>query len=164
MGEVTVRPAVAADENELLALDSTGWPPGTGFPSYARKRGGTFFTEKRRPEGVLVAVLDGRVAGYVMVKPKVAVEEAAHVFGLWGLVVSPAVRRRGVASALLAAAEQAAIAQGARKLSLHVLGTNTAAMALYERSGYMVEGRYRDEFLIDGRYVDDVSLGKFLTA
>jgi RimJ/RimL family protein N-acetyltransferase len=45
---------------------------------------------------------------------------------------------------------------------LHVLGSNRAAQALYERMGYVVEGRYREEFLIDGDYVDDVSLGKFL--
>lgn len=164
MDEVVVRPADLADESSLLALDRAGWTPGSGFPSYERRQRDTFFTESRRPEGLLVAVLEGRPVGYVMVKAKSPLEEAAHVYGLWGLLVDPGVRRRGVASALLTAAERAARAQGARKLSLHVLGSNRAAQALYERMGYVVEGRYREEFLIDGDYVDDVSLGKFLVA
>jgi len=43
-----------------------------------------------------------------------------------------------------------------------VLASNTPAIRLYERHGHQVEGRYRDEFLIDGAYVDDITLGKFL--
>ena len=50
--------------------------------------------------------------------------------------------------------------RGAKKLSLRVLGSNTAAIRLYERHGYVVEGRYVDELLIGGEYVDDVILGK----
>jgi ribosomal protein S18 acetylase RimI-like enzyme len=79
-----------------------------------------------------------------------------------GLAVDPAARRRGVASALLTAAEQLADARGARKLSLHVLSTNTAALSLYERLGFRREGTLREEFRIAGRYVDDVLMAKHL--
>src|SRR5262249_2144890 len=73
-------------------------------------------------------------------------------------------RRRGVASALLAAAEQHARARGARKLSLRVLGTNAPAMQLYEGVGFRKEGVLRDEFRIGGRYVDDVIMAKHLVS
>jgi RimJ/RimL family protein N-acetyltransferase len=54
-------------------------------------------------------------------------------------------------------------ARGARKLSLRVLGTNAPAQRLYERHGYVTEGRYVDEFLIEGHFVDDLSMAKTLT-
>lgn len=53
---------------------------------------------------------------------------------LW---VSPVARRRGVASRLLAAAVEAARAQGAMELRLSVWAWRTAAIALYERDGFV---------------------------
>jgi [ribosomal protein S18]-alanine N-acetyltransferase len=50
-------------------------------------------------------------------------------------VVEP-FRRRGVATALTAAAERAAAADGNAELSLSVSERNAAAIALYERLGY----------------------------
>jgi RimJ/RimL family protein N-acetyltransferase len=44
-----------------------------------------------------------------------------------------------------------------------VLGTNTAALSLYERLGFRREGIQREEFRIGGRYVDDVLMAKYLT-
>jgi ribosomal protein S18 acetylase RimI-like enzyme len=157
-----VRPATAADDAALLALDRVGWTPGSGFPSVLDREPTAFFSERRRPDDVLVAEVDGDVAGYVVVTPKGPFLESAHVFALWSLVVSVRARRRGVATALLEAAERAAAGRGATKLSLHVLGTNTAAQRLYERHGYLVEGRHRDEYLIDGAAVDDLTLAKWL--
>jgi ribosomal protein S18 acetylase RimI-like enzyme len=110
-----------------------------------------------------VAELDGRLAGYIRLKPVTPLRENTHVLGIVGLAVAPGDRRRGVASALLAAAEQHARARGSRKLSLRVLGTNETAMRLYERHGFVLEGTLRDEFRIDGRFVDDVLMAKHLT-
>jgi ribosomal protein S18 acetylase RimI-like enzyme len=157
-----VRPATAADDAALLALDRVAWTPGSGFPSVRDREPAAFFNERRKPDDHLVAEVDGEVAGYVAVTAKGPFAESAHVFALWSLVVSVDVRRRGVATALLEAAERAAAARGATKLSLHVLGTNDAALRLYERHGYLVEGRHRDEFLIDGAAVDDLTLAKWL--
>ena len=39
---------------------------------------------------------------------------------------------------------------------LRVLSTNPDARRLYERHGFVVEGAYREAFLIEGAYVDDV--------
>jgi ribosomal protein S18 acetylase RimI-like enzyme len=109
-----------------------------------------------------VAELDGRLAGYIRVKPVTPLRENAHVLGIVGLAVAPGSRRRGVASALLAAAEQHARARGARKLSLRVLSSNETAMRLYERHGFQREGTLRDEFCIGGLFVDDVVMAKRL--
>jgi ribosomal protein S18 acetylase RimI-like enzyme len=162
---VTVRVARAGDEAALTRLDAVAWTPASGFPSVIERVNDpffTFFTDDSPPEAHLVAELDGRLAGYIRVKPVTPLRENAHVLGIVGLAVAPANRRRGVASALLAAAEQHARARGARKLSLRVLGTNEMAMRLYERHGFQREGSLRDEFCIGGRFVDDVVMAKHL--
>ena len=63
-----------------------------------------------------------------------------------GLAVTPSAQRKGVASALLEAAEAYASARKVERLTLRVLSVNTAALALYERHGYETEGELRGEF------------------
>ena len=162
---VAVRVARPADEAGLARLDAAAWTPASGFPSVIERVNDpffTFFTDDSPPEAHLVAELDGRLAGYIRVKPASPLRENAHVLGIVGLAVAPGDRRLGVASALLAAAEQHARARGARKLSLRVLSSNETAMRLYERHGFQREGTLRDEFCIGGRFVDDVVMAKHL--
>jgi ribosomal protein S18 acetylase RimI-like enzyme len=84
------------------------------------------------------------------------------VLAINGLAVSASARRLGVGSALLEEAAAEGKRRGARKITLNVFSSNTVAQRLYERHGYVVEARRRDEFLIEGRYVDDLGLAKFL--
>ena len=162
---VAVRVARPKDEAGLARLDAAAWTPASGFPSVLERVNDpffTFFTDDSPPGAHLVADLDGRLAGYIRVKPVTPLRENAHVLGIVGLAVAPGSRRRGVASALLAAAEQHARARGARKLSLRVLSSNETAMRLYERHGFQREGTLRDEFCIGGLFVDDVVMAKRL--
>ena len=71
-------------------------------------------------------------------------------------------RGQGVAAALLEAADAEGRRRGARKISLHVHGTNTVARRLYERHGYIVEGTHPNEFLIEGTYIDALDMAKTL--
>ena len=162
---VAVRVARPKDEAGLARLDAAAWTPASGFPSVLERVNDpffTFFTDDSPPGAHLVAELDGRLAGYIRVKPVTPLRENAHVLGIVGLAVAPGSRRRGVASALLAAAEQHARARGARKLSLRVLSSNETAMRLYERHGFQREGTLRDEFCIGGLFVDDLVMAKRL--
>src|SRR5258705_11875941 len=105
-------------------LDAAAWTPASGFPSVAERVNDpffTFFTDNSPPEAHLVAELEGRLAGYIRLKPVTPLRENTHVLGIVGLAVAPGDRRRGIASALLAAAEQHARARRARKLSLRAL-------------------------------------------
>ncbi|CAL9437127.1 hypothetical protein SUDANB15_02152 [Streptomyces sp. enrichment culture] len=52
--------------------------------------------------------------------------------------------------------------RGARRITLRVLGHNTAARALYASEGFVVEGVRPEEFHLDGAYVDDVLTGPSL--
>lgn len=76
-----------------------------------------------------------------------------HVMSHW---VAPEVRRRGIGWALLDAARDQAILDGARTLSLWVLDGNTAAGDLYVRAGFRRTGVRqrlpRDVNLVEERY------------
>ncbi|MFE3830498.1 GNAT family N-acetyltransferase [Streptomyces sp. NPDC059092] len=121
---------------------------GAGLPGAGRSDGGAATGDPEDP-----------VAGYIRVARPTPLASNAHVRQIQGLAVHPWARRRGVARALLRAGAVHARNQGARRLTLRVLGHNTVARALYESEGYRVEGILPGEFHLDGAYVDDVMMG-----
>jgi ribosomal protein S18 acetylase RimI-like enzyme len=158
-----VRPARLADEAALAELDSIAWSPESGFPSVMTPGGGlSFFTPGNPPDAHLVAEVGGSVVGYVRLKAATYLPENAHVIQVQGLAVHPDARGRGIAAALLGAAEQHLRKRGTQKLSLRVLSTNGPAIRLYERLGFTREGVLLGEFFINGSYVDDVLMAKHL--
>ena len=161
---IMIRSARETDQAALADLDAAAWSPESGFPSViqADHPAAAFFTAADPPGIHLVAELAETVVGYVRLKPPTRLPENAHVTHVSGLAVCPSARRRGVAAALMTAAEPFARARGARKLSLRVLSTNQPAIRLYERLGFECEGVLKEEFLIGHRYVDDVLMAKRL--
>jgi ribosomal protein S18 acetylase RimI-like enzyme len=127
---------------------------------HASGTGRTFFTADNPPDAHLVAELRGVVVGYVRLKAPTHLPENAHVIQVQGIAVDAAARRQGIAAMLLAAAERYSAERGKRKLTLRVLSTNAAAIALYERLGFTPEGVLRNEFIINGGYVDDILMAK----
>jgi ribosomal protein S18 acetylase RimI-like enzyme len=162
MSEVTVRRAVEADEAALLAIELTAWDASSGFPSLTPADKTTFFSERSGPDAHLVAESDGEVLGYIRLQDKYPFPEGAGVLSVNGLAVAEEARGRGIGSILLTAVTDEATRRGARKVTLHVHGTNTVARRLYERHGYIVEGTHPNEFLIEGRYIAALDLAKFL--
>jgi ribosomal protein S18 acetylase RimI-like enzyme len=158
-----IRPATAADEEELAELDRATWSTlSTPAPPPRPERG--FFDEKTKPPDVLVAAVDGRIAGYVKLARATPVAASDHVLTVNGFAVDHAFRRRGVGRALLDAAVREARARGARRLTLRVLANNEIARRLYESAGFVVEGVQREEFFLETGYVDDVLMALDLLA
>lgn len=89
---------------------------------------------------VLVADVDGLVAGYVTVMAKVSSEEIGagdFEFGLiTDIVVLPEFRRAGLGKELLAAAEAFARANGVKWLRIGALTANQAARDIYSSLGF----------------------------
>ncbi len=150
------------DQTALSELDALAWSAESGFPSGVGRKGATFFPTANPPGTHLVAELDGRVVGYIRLKPPTALVENAHVIQVQGIAVHPAARGRGAGARLLDGAVKHLRKRGIRKLTLRVLSTNETAIRLYERQGFTREGTLVDEFLINGRYVDDVLMAKRL--
>lgn len=90
----------------------------------------------------LIAHVDGARAGFVLLVGDLPDEVTATPQGFIAyMAVEPEYRRRGVAAALLAAAEDEARRLGLPYMALMVTEDNAAARALYERAGYFTERR-----------------------
>jgi ribosomal protein S18 acetylase RimI-like enzyme len=161
---ITVRQATPEDEAALTELERETWLPHAS-PAVYRPRS---FFEASRPDEVRVAILGGRIVGYVVVRSSTQLPTNAHVLAVVGLGVSSTAVRRGVAGRLLNAVEEYAFASKVERLTLRVLAVNEPARALYEKHGYRIEGVLRGEFRLPvGRGgtvvpVDDVLMAKTL--
>lgn len=154
-----IRNATLADEQALGELDRRCWSTSHSVQPRPAPPYPPFFDRTHLPGHYLVAeAADLGVVGFLRFVRPSELPCNAHVRQIQGLLVDPAARRRGVARALLDAALRRARREGARRLTLRVLGHNTPARTLYEAAGFTVEGVLREEFLLDGRYVDDVMM------
>ena len=108
-------------------------------------------------EGALVAFVGDEIVGWL------SVIESGHGFGELGMLVEREWRGRGVGSALVAAAIERARERGLHKLSLSVFVHNAAAIALYEKFGFVEEGRRVKHFRrANGELWDSVEMGLLL--
>ena len=104
-----------------------------------------FAAELRKPSSIaLGAYLDeGELVGYAFVSRYV---DAWHVMNV---AVSPAFRRRGIASTLLERLFEVTASDPRRGYTLEVRVSNTGAIALYEKLGFEARGVRR------GYYTDN---------
>ena len=93
---------------------------------------------RARTRRVLVARLEGRIAGTVQIDLATPPNQR-HRAEVLKLLVHPAARRRGIARALMIAVEPIALAEGRTLLTLDTW-TGQAAEALYASLGYVAAG------------------------
>jgi ribosomal-protein-alanine N-acetyltransferase len=122
---MTIRPIAYADLPQVIAIErrafATPW-------SLAM-----FVLELSKPSSICLAALsEQRIAGYLVCS------RYADVWHLMNIAVDPALRRRGIAQALLEALLQRAGAE--ESYTLEVRPSNTPAIALYEQFGFRSAG------------------------
>jgi GNAT superfamily N-acetyltransferase len=134
-GAMTLRPARAEDATAIAQIWYEGWRdghlghvPDALLP--ARTRESFDVRAPNRVSDTVVAVIDGGVAGFVMVVD----DEVEQVY------VSKRHRGTGVADVLLAEAERLVQAKGHHRAWLAVVGGNARARRFYERNGWADEG------------------------
>lgn len=107
----------------------------------------------------LVAELEGRVVGMLSLHVE-TIPRRRHCAGI-GMAVHDQFQRRGVGSALLHTA--IALADdwlAVRRIELTVFVDNVAAVRLYERHGFEIEGTARDFAFRDGTFVDAYTMAR----
>ncbi|MET9306523.1 GNAT family N-acetyltransferase [Streptomyces cellulosae] len=137
MSELTsalrIRAAGPGDLDAVLAF----WKTAAEGTSISDDRAGVERLVSRDPEALILAELDGELAGTVI----------AGFDGwrchLYRLAVHPGHRRQGVATALLAAAEERFTALGGRRADAMVLQRNETAHHAWGAAGYAPEERWR---------------------
>ncbi len=82
--------------------------------------------------------------------------------GRLGMGLLPAYRGQGLGRRLMAETLSAARRIGIERVELEVFASNTNAIALYRKMGFVVEGTKKRARKLDGEYDDDVLMALFL--
>ncbi|MBV1944959.1 GNAT family N-acetyltransferase [Streptomyces sp. BV129] len=133
MSDPYIRHATAGDIDAVLRF----WGEAAKGTSISDDHAGVARLIERDPEALLLAELDGALVGTVIAG-----------FDGWRcsayrLAVHPGHRRRGLARALLAAAEDRFAALGGRRVDAMVLVRNESAHHAWRAAGYGPEERWR---------------------
>ncbi len=115
---------------------------------------------EKAPEGhiAIVAILDGRLVGLAGLHPDKG--RRSHVASI-GLSVHDDFHARGIGSALVAAlVDTADNWLNLRRLDLVVYVDNAPAIGLYEKFGFVIEGRRRGDVFRDGAFVDSFIMAR----
>jgi putative acetyltransferase len=109
----------------------------------------------------LVAELNGEVVGTAGLHPVGPQTRRRHALVL-GISVAPSAQGQGVGSALMVAmCDYADNWAGALRMELTVFTDNPAALRLYRKFGFEVEGTFKGYALREGQYVDAHAMVRF---
>ncbi|MFC9929138.1 GNAT family N-acetyltransferase [Streptomyces sp. NPDC127190] len=133
MTDLCIRPASGADLGAVLAF----WRTAAEGTSISDDLAGVERLVDRDPEALILAELGGELVGTVI----------AGFDGwrchLYRLAVHPERRRQGIATALLAAAEERFVRLGGRRADAMVLVRNERAQHAWRAAGYGAQEQWR---------------------
>ena len=97
---------------------------------------------------VLVAVMDGIICGFAIVeyleKPQSPYNNSRKIYRVEEFGVDKNIRRKGVATALVAFMKEDARKRGYQKIELDMWEFNDGALSFYEKVGFRTYRRYMD--------------------
>ncbi|MBT2388149.1 GNAT family N-acetyltransferase [Streptomyces sp. ISL-1] len=133
MIDLQIRTARAGEAETVLSF----WKAAAEGTSITDDMDGVTRLIERDPEALILAEYEGRVVGSV-----IAGYDGWRC-SLYRLAVLPSHRRRGIASALLEAAERRFLAVGGRRGDAMVLEANERARRAWAAAGYQREDHWR---------------------
>ncbi|MBC7544044.1 MAG: GNAT family N-acetyltransferase [Candidatus Sericytochromatia bacterium] len=121
-----------------------------------------FIESENRRGKMFGAYVDGELLGHLGIA-RHAPARRNHVATL-SMGLLSALQRQGIGKALVAEALAWAEGKGTiEKVPLYVRSHNTPAISLYQKLGFIEEGRRVKEWRVDGQYVDEVIMYKWLS-
>ncbi len=104
----------------------------------------------------LICYSDHKIVGTLTVQRGIY-RKNRHTANL-GIAVKSGFRGIGIGTGMIRHAIKWSARQGIMKLNLDVFYSNIEAIKLYEKMGFITEGRRRKQFLVNDEYVDDVMM------
>jgi N-acetylmuramic acid 6-phosphate etherase len=151
--QVKTRGLRAEDAAAVLALASEPGVVATTAP-FATLGGMEHFQRwLSRPGNMLGAFDDERLIGVLLAEQHDALLRE-HVLDVAFVAVADQARGRGVGDRLVSDTLRWATTHGLTRVELRVWPDNLAAIRLYERHGFEIEGRIRRHAIVDGREID----------
>ena len=114
--------------------------------------------QRTKKGAIFLATINGYTAGYLGIR-KLGAHRCAHVAS-FAIGVVTAHQGMGVGFRLLQAGEAWAQQRGTRRLEMTVVEHNAAALKLYKRCDYTLEGRRRASFMLAGQPCDELYMAK----
>jgi RimJ/RimL family protein N-acetyltransferase len=109
---------------------------------------------------VIVSGQHGQLAGYVELAGGKFRRNRSTTHVIIGVLAEAS--GKGVGTRLLEEAKRWAAARGLHRIELNVMAHNHRAIALYERMGFIHEGRRVDCLLINGKFLDELYMAMIL--
>ena len=165
MNEILIRRARVEDAAALAELltDPAVFPSLMQMPYANEEAHRVRLSEAATPGKIdlsLVAERSGEIVGNAGLHPCGPATRRRHAMS-FGIAVAAAAQRQGVGTALMQAlCDYADRWIGVLRLELTVYVDNEAAIALYRKFGFEVEGRHRAYALRNGVYVDAFAMAR----
>ena len=107
------------------------------------------------------AIHDGQVVGWcdIVRDERPGMTHIGHL----GIGLLPEYRGQKIGPRLLAATIADAFQKGITRIELEVFASNTRAIALYRKTGFVEEGRKRNARFVDGVYDDNICMALLKT-
>jgi len=110
---------------------------------------------------IAVALLDNKIVGGIGVFTG-GVSPKCQYFCNLGIHLIKSARSKGIGSRLMSYGISWAKERGYHKICLSVFSTNSRAIKLYLKMGFVVEGRRREQYYFMDQWVDEIIMAKFL--
>ncbi|MCL2112464.1 MAG: GNAT family N-acetyltransferase [Streptococcaceae bacterium] len=144
----------------VAQLENENWPL-TSTPHVMNSSAEKIIEKITKGMGYFIAEENGEILGVLDYGPRHKSEFGRHII-TFGIMTVEKARGKGVATALITFFIDYARHEGYKKITIQVMGSNPTALKLYEKLGFVCEGRLRKEFFIDETYIDDCILAYYL--
>jgi RimJ/RimL family protein N-acetyltransferase len=116
--------------------------------------------QKQESAVILGAENEGRLVGYLMALGGSAKRTRHSAYLVIGILKD--FRGQGVGTSLFQTVEKWADKHRISRLELTAVTQNTAGIALYQKSGFEIEGTKRNSLIINGEFHDEYYMSKLL--
>jgi len=156
---IEMRALRAEDATLVMALASEPGVVATTAP-FATLGGIELFQRWLSSPGLMLGAFDAdRLVGVLLAEQHHALLRE-HVLDVSFVAVSDSTRRRGIGDRLLTETLRWASAHNLTRVELRVWPDNSAAIRLYERHGFEIEGRIRRHAIVDGKEIDALLMAR----